>query len=242
MSQHVPQALSSRLSPSLSTGAASNFTENCPQKLRMGFQFSSRKRHENSDEDLLPESQVAAQRVKKNFADRDLKKRFGFNAVFKAARRGRSSSDDRHRGSPSSPRRPWGRTSRRQEDEDALLRIQVEAMQETLQASTHTADALRKRLCMISCYYENIIRSLQDNIVALKVERNQIEVDLTNQVLRIHREKRAEIKRLEIALEKESRGNAHDILRPVPKMGQRRSNRVTWSVPLEIPMTKNPNV
>ncbi len=45
-----------------------------------------------------------------------------------------------------------------------------------------TSEELRKRLAMISRYYENLVRRLQDTMVELRSDRANMEKDLVNQI------------------------------------------------------------
>jgi hypothetical protein len=61
---------------------------------------------------------------------------------------------------------------------------------------------LRKRLAMISRYYENLVRRLQDNMAELKSDRARMETDLVNQISSIDMAGQMAIEALEIELMK----------------------------------------
>jgi len=69
-----------------------------------------------------------------------------------------------------------------------------------MKTSLSTSEKLRKRLAMISRYYEGIIRKLQEQVVETKKERKSIEVQLANQISTIDHEKRVSIMQLEVKL------------------------------------------
>jgi hypothetical protein len=196
-----PQSRTGRFSPAPSIDVAKQFMERSPPNFRTRPQVPSRSRNAKDDDDILFQNQVLAERAKNAKANRNIKKLFAVDAGAGTPRRARTESDEESR-TPSLFRRRFSgqRASRPKDDQDALLRAQVEAMKERLQASTHTSEELRKRLAMISRYYENIIRSLQENVASLKAEKSRMEMDLTNQVSRIDHEKRAEIRKLETLL------------------------------------------
>jgi chromosome segregation ATPase len=82
------------------------------------------------------------------------------------------------------------------------LQKQVDEMNERLFASMKASEELRKRLAMISRYYENLVRRLQENMVELKSDRAHMETDLVNQISSIDMASRMAIEALETELEK----------------------------------------
>jgi hypothetical protein len=90
-------------------------------------------------------------------------------------------------------------SSRRREDSSSL-QAQVEELAQRLRASMEGSEGLRRRLAMISHYYESTVRRLQENIVSLKKEKEQIERDLVKQVESVDREKRCAIKKAQMLL------------------------------------------
>jgi predicted nuclease with TOPRIM domain len=82
------------------------------------------------------------------------------------------------------------------------LQKQVNEMNERLLASMKASEELRKRLAMISRYYENLVRRLQDNMAELKSDRARMETDLVNQISSIDMAGQMAIEALEIELMK----------------------------------------
>jgi predicted nucleic acid-binding Zn-ribbon protein len=82
------------------------------------------------------------------------------------------------------------------------LQKQVDEMNERLLASMKASEELRKRLAMISRYYENLVRRLQDNMVELKSDRVRMETDLVNQISSIDLASQMAIEALETELKK----------------------------------------
>jgi hypothetical protein len=82
------------------------------------------------------------------------------------------------------------------------LQKQVDEMNERLLASMKASEELRKRLAMISRYYENLVRRLQDNMVELKSDRARMETDLVNQISSIDMASHMAIEVLETELKK----------------------------------------
>jgi hypothetical protein len=71
-----------------------------------------------------------------------------------------------------------------------------------MKASLATSEKLRKRLAMISRYYEGIIRKFQEQVTEMKAEKKRIEMDLANRIATIDHEKRVTIIQLESKLRK----------------------------------------
>lgn len=85
------------------------------------------------------------------------------------------------------------------------LETQVDEMNERLLASMKASEELRKRLAMISRYYENLVRRLQDNMAELKSDRARMETDLANQISSIDLASQVAIEALQTELEKKGR-------------------------------------
>jgi hypothetical protein len=85
------------------------------------------------------------------------------------------------------------------------LQKQVDEMNERLLASMKASEELRKRLAMISRYYENLVRRLQENMVELKSDRARMETDLVNQIASIDLASQMAIEALETELKKKGR-------------------------------------
>jgi hypothetical protein len=85
------------------------------------------------------------------------------------------------------------------------LHKQVGEMNERLIASMKASEELRKRLAMISSYYERVVRRLQENMAELKSDRVRMEIDLVNQISSIDIASQASIVTLESELRKKDR-------------------------------------
>lgn len=83
------------------------------------------------------------------------------------------------------------------------LQIQVEELAQRLRTSVEGSDDLRKRLAMISKYYEGTVHRLSENIVSLKKEQASMQGDLTKQIKNIDRERLVAIKRAELLIKEE---------------------------------------
>ena len=83
------------------------------------------------------------------------------------------------------------------------LQAQVEELAQRLRSSVEGSEDLRKRLAMISRYYESTVHSLHENIVSLKKEQTSMQVDLTTQIKNIDRERLVAIKRTQLLLQSE---------------------------------------
>jgi hypothetical protein len=82
------------------------------------------------------------------------------------------------------------------------LQKQVDEMNERLVASMKASEELRKRLAMISRYYENLVRRLQENMVEVKSDRARMETDLVKQISSIDQASHMAIEALETELQK----------------------------------------
>jgi hypothetical protein len=81
-----------------------------------------------------------------------------------------------------------------------IMRQQIGQLHTMMKTSLSTSEKLRKRLAMISRYYEGIIRKLQEQVVETKTERKRMEVQLANQISTIDHEKRVTMMQLEMKL------------------------------------------
>jgi hypothetical protein len=81
-----------------------------------------------------------------------------------------------------------------------IMRQQIGQLHTMMKTSLSTSEKLRKRLAMISRYYEGIIRKLQEQVVETKKERKSVEVQLANQISTIDHEKRVSMMQLEVKL------------------------------------------
>ena len=97
-------------------------------------------------------------------------------------------------------RRHHHRRSSSKEQDIALMREQIDQMQEMMKSSLTASEKLRKRLAMISRYYESIIQKNQEKMAHMKNEKRRMESDLINQISSIDHEKRVAIIKLESKL------------------------------------------
>jgi hypothetical protein len=80
------------------------------------------------------------------------------------------------------------------------LQKQIDEMNGRLLASMKASEELRKRLAMISRYYENLVRRLQERMVEMKSDRVRMETDLVNQISSIDLASQVAIEALETEL------------------------------------------
>ena len=83
------------------------------------------------------------------------------------------------------------------------LQAQVEELSQRLRSSVEGSDDLRKRLAMISRYYETTVQRLSENIVSLQEGQVAMQGDLTKQIKSIDRERLVAIKRTELLLKEQ---------------------------------------
>jgi len=81
------------------------------------------------------------------------------------------------------------------------LEAHVERLSQRLQASMETSEELRKRLAMISSYYETLVRRLQVRAVEIEADRTKMETDLCNQINSIEFDNRKNVGLLEKKLQ-----------------------------------------
>jgi chromosome segregation ATPase len=95
------------------------------------------------------------------------------------------------------------------ESEIQLMRNQIRDLQEVMKTSLSSSEKLRKRIAIISRYYEGVIAQLQGQVVEIKAEKCRKEIDLKNQLSEAERKlsaKDKEIARLKAALPKVDQG------------------------------------
>jgi flagellar biosynthesis chaperone FliJ len=73
----------------------------------------------------------------------------------------------------------------------------MDKLDQRLQSSISTSEELRRRLAMLSCYYENLVKKLQEEVAEERVDRQKLESDLTRQIAELENEKRALYKKLQ---------------------------------------------
>jgi hypothetical protein len=99
-------------------------------------------------------------------------------------------------------RRKQQRQSSSRNNDITIMRQQIDQMHAMMKTSLATSEKLRKRLAMISRYYEGIIRKFQEQVTETKAEKKRIEVDLASRISTIDHEKRVTIIQLESKLRK----------------------------------------
>mmetsp|Transcript_63342 Transcript_63342/g.182251 ORF Transcript_63342/g.182251 Transcript_63342/m.182251 type:complete len:589 (-) Transcript_63342:28-1794(-) len=89
-------------------------------------------------------------------------------------------------------RRPHQRSTSKGQ-EVAAMREKIDELHAMMKTSLETSEKLRKRLAMISRYYEGIIKKMQRQIVEAKTERTRIKSDADAKVSTMDHEKRTAI-------------------------------------------------
>ena len=77
------------------------------------------------------------------------------------------------------------------------MKHQLHSLHEMMEVSVSTSEKLRKKISIISRYYESIIRKLQEKNAKLKADKKRTEIDLINQVASVEHERRTAIAMLE---------------------------------------------
>jgi hypothetical protein len=85
-------------------------------------------------------------------------------------------------------------------NEIEMMRQQIAQLHTMMKSSLSTSEKLRKRLAMISHYYEGIIHKLQEQVEESKSERTRMEVQLAHKISTIDHEKSLAIMQLEMNL------------------------------------------
>jgi hypothetical protein len=85
------------------------------------------------------------------------------------------------------------------------LQDHVQDMSQRMKSSIETSERLRSRLAMVSRYYENVLKQLQESLAKAKAERSRMEADLVDQITSMDMAKREAVHKLETKLlEKEA--------------------------------------
>jgi hypothetical protein len=74
----------------------------------------------------------------------------------------------------------------------SLLKQQISQLHEMMKTSLAASEKLRKRLVVISQYYEGVIKKLQTKIAQERAEKSRIQVDLANMVAQVDLERKLE--------------------------------------------------
>lgn len=98
-------------------------------------------------------------------------------------------------------RRPSKRSAAKVEDV-LIMRTKIDQLHSMMRTSLQTSEKLRKRLAMISRYYEGIICKLQEQLVEIKTEKTRLRTDMDAKVSSLDHEARVTILQLESQLRK----------------------------------------
>lgn len=96
-------------------------------------------------------------------------------------------------------RRPSKRAAAKAKD-IIIMRCKIDQLHTMMRASLETSEKLRKRLALISRYYEGIIKKLQEQMVEIKTEKSRLRADMDARVSIIDHEKRIAVFHLESKL------------------------------------------
>lgn len=96
-------------------------------------------------------------------------------------------------------RRSFRRGSHKSKD-IAIMRGQIDQLHTMMKDSLETSEKLRKRLAMISRYYEGIIRRFQEQMAEAKAEKARIKADLDAKISTLDHDRRVTIVQLESKL------------------------------------------
>lgn len=80
------------------------------------------------------------------------------------------------------------------------LQAQVEELSQRLMASVRASEELRKRLAMITHYYETTVQQLHENVTSEKKNKKRMEKDLVRQIAILDKSKQATIQKLAMRL------------------------------------------
>jgi hypothetical protein len=110
-------------------------------------------------------------------------------------------------------RRQQNRSIAKAKDVTAM-RSKIDQLHMMMRTSLETSEKLRKRLAMISGYYEGIILKLQEQVIEAKTEKSKIKADCNSKVSAIDYEKRIASIHLENKL-RESERELHELRKKV---------------------------
>jgi superfamily I DNA and RNA helicase len=79
----------------------------------------------------------------------------------------------------------------------AIMRDKIDQLHMMMRASLETSEKLRKRLAMISRYYEGIIKKLQEQMVEIKTEKARLKAEIDSKISAMDHEQRTAIMQLE---------------------------------------------
>lgn len=99
-------------------------------------------------------------------------------------------------------RRQSKRTTAAKADDVAVMRNKIDQLHSMMRTSLQTSEKLRKRLAMISRYYEGVICKLQEQMVEIKTEKTKLRADMDSKVSCLDHEKRVSVLQLESQLRK----------------------------------------
>ena len=81
--------------------------------------------------------------------------------------------------------------------EPCELYLQMEQMSHRMHSAVATADELRRRLAMLSRYYESSMHTLRNELLEAKTNRDKVEFDLSRQIAVMDRERRQALEKAE---------------------------------------------
>lgn len=70
-----------------------------------------------------------------------------------------------------------------------------------MHSAVATADELRRRLAMLSRYYESSMHTLRNELVEAKSNRDKVEFDLSRQIAAMDRERRQALEKAEATVQ-----------------------------------------
>lgn len=85
--------------------------------------------------------------------------------------------------------------------EVATMRKKIDQLHTMMTASLETSEKLRKRLAMISRYYEGIIKKAQQQMIEIKTEKSKMKTDFESKLALLDHSKRVVVKDLEMQLQ-----------------------------------------
>lgn len=103
---------------------------------------------------------------------------------------------------PKNRRKDQAATSKVEVDlEPCELYLQMEQMSHRMHSAVATADELRRRLAMLSRYYESSMHTLRNELVEAKSNRDKVEFDLSRQIAAMDRERRQALEKAEATVQ-----------------------------------------
>ena len=85
------------------------------------------------------------------------------------------------------------------------MRSKIDQLHTMMEVSLETSEKLRKRLAMISRYYDGIIGKLQRQVIEIKAEKAELKANFNSKISAVDHEKRIAIMHLENKLRERER-------------------------------------